>query len=994
MRQLILIAAMISLAGPANARDQRAVSQPPLPVVLTLDTSGSMNEKQRFPMLLASLAGTMAILPDGTRVGVVTFNHEPRVVFPLTTLDDDTRRNIVETCMSLRIDGGTNIIAGVSLAQQMLEGAGTVICLSDGAQTDSTGKLVPESSWGPALDKLHDPRRVVHTIALGADADVRLLQRLADHHNGQLHRAGTADELLDVFLDIASRLGAFWRRSEAGGFDVKQKYETVIAVSTTPSPRNSSFLFRQDDDRRTPVIPTFTLTRSGIEASRFQLTPGAYQFAPGVGKTHILRPMPWRWAMPPLDLCANRANVVSATATATSTDAIRDELVVTAKIGDKTIKSTAQGTNDPSISAFPIPIEAGRSLTKAPSITLRAEQRGWFHVIGTWNPRLVNPDPMLISAEFLRSGSWHTWGDQTDLIIGELKLAFTPLKQVRGALEIVAPDGAVVAPERIPLDEQSNKAVQIKLTRKIPPKSSSASVTGSLSFRANTDDVVQALVNGAATWEVPIAWTHHIPTINIDESTDREVAIARGEERQVALGIRTRDVDFMKPAPRLEITNRRLPAGIALGWSDPDLSASDSVVIDSARMKIQIAPDMLPGKYEAEFSLQSSPPGILINGADVLTRQIVIQVPPIKTNVSLEDTEPGPWIIHAPTTNVTRRTTVVVRSADNGPLPSLSVRPKISGPVAVRALREEQRPTESRTVFELEVPAQTAPVEAFVSFNVVGVSVHADRSPDIAVSVVPIRLHPVAEPVRLPHYRGFRERLFGWLRPSFGPHVQVQVDGDGWEAAAGRYTLIEAGQVPDKGNAWYSDRVAIVPVKIAEHQDLFFESSYHHAQWLNGPRIPVAIESVEVPVPPWQIAVVLGLIIGALFSGLMLIRSCIIRARTDKRLLRAFGRMDVGRAVRLARLKIRLRRWPFLTTRITRSCRDRSDYRVAVNLGFGARDELRPGSSLPITHGDVVVVESPDGKTLAELTLCNGKKTRTPANARIHPSSSLFSLED
>ena len=117
---------------PATATDARQFG-----VVLVIDTSRSMHGQPAVQAFAA--ARTFAEKVAGAaRLGVVGFNHQPTVIAPLT---DDAAQVEATLADPPSLELGTHIYDGVTTAVQMLQAAkiraGTVIVLSDGADTGS-----------------------------------------------------------------------------------------------------------------------------------------------------------------------------------------------------------------------------------------------------------------------------------------------------------------------------------------------------------------------------------------------------------------------------------------------------------------------------------------------------------------------------------------------------------------------------------------------------------------------------------------------------------------------------------------------------------------------------------------------------------------------------------------------------------------------------------------------------------------------------------------
>src|SRR5208337_3541599 len=109
-------------------------------VLLVIDRSGSMGDGSGSPLADArsAAAGFVSTLVwRALRVGVVSFNHEPSTVYPVSSNMEDILRAIG----NIRGSGGTEIAAALQLAWQELQrappsipavGRRAIILLSDG----------------------------------------------------------------------------------------------------------------------------------------------------------------------------------------------------------------------------------------------------------------------------------------------------------------------------------------------------------------------------------------------------------------------------------------------------------------------------------------------------------------------------------------------------------------------------------------------------------------------------------------------------------------------------------------------------------------------------------------------------------------------------------------------------------------------------------------------------------------------------------------------
>ena len=174
---LTLLALSALVVGMARPQVAVAVPREEATVILAMDSSGSMTATDVQPdrMTAAREAASSFVdgLPDGFRVGVVSFSNEADVVVPPTADHDEALRGL----SALRADNGTalgdaiarSVDLGVTSLDEQLaansdETPVVVLLLSDGANT--TGDYEPLE----AAQKAKDAGVPVYTVALGTDA--------------------------------------------------------------------------------------------------------------------------------------------------------------------------------------------------------------------------------------------------------------------------------------------------------------------------------------------------------------------------------------------------------------------------------------------------------------------------------------------------------------------------------------------------------------------------------------------------------------------------------------------------------------------------------------------------------------------------------------------------------------------------------------------------------------------------------------------------------
>jgi Ca-activated chloride channel homolog len=228
---LALTALVVGMARPQVAV---AVPREEATVILTMDSSGSMMATDVAPdrMTAAREAASSFVenLPDGFRVGVVSFSDQADIVVPPTDDRDEALRGL----STLEADNGTalgdaiarSVDLGVSsLEEELAEAAEgespvVILLLSDGANT--TGDYEPLE----AAEKAEEAGVPVYTVALGTDEgtvqgpdgfggtrtirvppDPATLAAVAEQTGGTFFEAADGDALRSVYDEIGSQVG-------------------------------------------------------------------------------------------------------------------------------------------------------------------------------------------------------------------------------------------------------------------------------------------------------------------------------------------------------------------------------------------------------------------------------------------------------------------------------------------------------------------------------------------------------------------------------------------------------------------------------------------------------------------------------------------------------------------------------------------------------------------------------------------------------------------
>ncbi|HJU47891.1 MAG TPA: VWA domain-containing protein [Gaiellaceae bacterium] len=237
---LTLLALSALVVGVARPEVAVAVPREEATVILAMDSSGSMTatdvEPDRMTAAREAASSFVDGLPDGFRVGVVSFSNEADVVVPPTDDHDEVLRGLG----TLQADNGTAL--GDAIARSVDLGVSSldeepsvdedgnpliVLVLSDGAST--TGDFEPLEAAQKAADA-HVP---VYTIALGTEngtvegpdgyggtrtirvpPDPETLSQVAETTGGEFFEAPDGDALQSVYDAIGSQVGVKQEKRE------------------------------------------------------------------------------------------------------------------------------------------------------------------------------------------------------------------------------------------------------------------------------------------------------------------------------------------------------------------------------------------------------------------------------------------------------------------------------------------------------------------------------------------------------------------------------------------------------------------------------------------------------------------------------------------------------------------------------------------------------------------------------------------------------------
>lgn len=196
---------------------------PSLGILFCIDKSGSMagmGEVAKIEVAKAAIGGVAELLMPSDRLGVVAFDAAAKWVVPLT--QGGRPDSIKARLGTLRAGGGTDAYHALEMALAELQPVEVqvkhVILLTD-------GQLSSRDHEGIAR-RLRERRITLSTVAIGSDADLYTLERIAKAGGGRFYRAADIDRVPRIFLREAFKVARSWVVEET--FEPKRRTQHAV----------------------------------------------------------------------------------------------------------------------------------------------------------------------------------------------------------------------------------------------------------------------------------------------------------------------------------------------------------------------------------------------------------------------------------------------------------------------------------------------------------------------------------------------------------------------------------------------------------------------------------------------------------------------------------------------------------------------------------------------------------------------------------------------
>lgn len=208
-------------------------------VRILIDVSGSMKQNDPNNLRVPAIELLCRLMPNGSRAGMWFFAQGVNPVVKISAVDADWKQNAIRLSKTIHSQGLlTNIGAALEQAAKESSPQGYqkhIILLTDGMVDVGPDAEKNQLQWrkisGELLDKLKADGFKIHTIALSANADKNLLEKLSLKTDAASVMAVTADQLLPAFLQVFDTASPQPQLPiEGNQFDVDKSIEEITAL--------------------------------------------------------------------------------------------------------------------------------------------------------------------------------------------------------------------------------------------------------------------------------------------------------------------------------------------------------------------------------------------------------------------------------------------------------------------------------------------------------------------------------------------------------------------------------------------------------------------------------------------------------------------------------------------------------------------------------------------------------------------------------------------
>jgi uncharacterized protein YegL len=217
--------------------------------VIVLDRSYSMKGR-KLDLAKAATLGALELLEEEHRFGVITFDSQPEQTVPLAPVR--SKRKAEDLISRFTASGQTNIYPALQMAYRMLVDipikAKHVILLSDGDTQPADFQRLAK--------RMSDASITVTTVAISAEADVKLMENIANWGKGRYYFTESAEQVPQIFLQETRKLVNESLKEEPVKVVVKRKAEALRGLDFTKAPALQGMITTKAKDRAEVYLAT------------------------------------------------------------------------------------------------------------------------------------------------------------------------------------------------------------------------------------------------------------------------------------------------------------------------------------------------------------------------------------------------------------------------------------------------------------------------------------------------------------------------------------------------------------------------------------------------------------------------------------------------------------------------------------------------------------------------------------------------------------------
>jgi len=183
-----------------NAKDIDADNLPPSNLIFLIDVSGSMESRNKLPLVKESFSMLVKNLGDNDKISIVTYASSDKIVLD----GSNNKQKILDAINNLRAGGGTHGSAGIITAYDLAEknfikgGNNRVILATDG---DLNIGLTSESDLKALIEKKRDTGVYLSTLGFGSgNLKDNKMETLSQNGNGNYYYIDTKLEAQKVLV--------------------------------------------------------------------------------------------------------------------------------------------------------------------------------------------------------------------------------------------------------------------------------------------------------------------------------------------------------------------------------------------------------------------------------------------------------------------------------------------------------------------------------------------------------------------------------------------------------------------------------------------------------------------------------------------------------------------------------------------------------------------------------------------------------------------------